>query len=66
MFRYCTVAHHRPRGTIFSSRASLTLTGDTENGNYRQINKKKVKLLFPFLTLAPAAPDSPLAPSKPG
>lgn len=71
MFRHCTVAHHRSRGTIFSSRASLTLTGDTENVDYRQINQKKWKkkwrgVRFPLLTLAPAAPDSPLAPSKPG
>lgn len=40
MFPYCTVAHHRSWGTIFSSRASLTLTGDTENADYI-INKKR-------------------------
>lgn len=43
MFRYCTVAHHRSRGSIFSSRASLTLT-DTENVDYRQIRQKKKKV----------------------
>lgn len=41
MFCYCAVAHHRSRGTVFPSRASLTLTGDREYVDYRQINKKR-------------------------
>lgn len=65
------IAYHGSRGTILSWSTRFTLKGETEVRTFwRKWNEmkqlRKNENVGIFLTLAPAAPFSPLAPSRPG